>query len=83
VSAAPTTTDRIIRLIREALTVEVPSPDTDLIDAGLIDSLALVSLITEIERDFGIELPMDDFDIEFFRSAEQIATYVATNGGGR
>lgn len=82
-SAAPTTTDRIIRLIREALTVEVPSPDTDLIDAGLIDSLALVSLITEIERDFGIELPMDDFDIEFFRSAEQIATYVETNGGGR
>jgi D-alanine--poly(phosphoribitol) ligase subunit 2 len=79
-STAPT--DRIVALIRDVLQVEVPAPDTDLIDAGLIDSLALITLITEIEHDFGIVLPLDDFDVDRFRSAEQIASFVAANGGG-
>mgnify|MGYP000848330455 CR=1 FL=1 len=79
-STAPT--DRIVALIRDVLQVEVPAPDTDLIDAGLIDSLALITLITEIEHDFGIVLPLDDFDVDRFRSAEQIAAFVAANGGG-
>jgi len=68
--------DRVIALIREALTVEVPDPDLDLVEADLIDSLALVSLITEVETAFGVELPLEDFDIEKFRSARQIAEYV-------
>lgn len=78
------TVKRVSVLIRDELAVEVPAPDTDLIDAGLIDSLALVTLITEIEAEFGIELPLDDFDIEKFRSAEQIAAYVlASEGAGQ
>jgi D-alanine--poly(phosphoribitol) ligase subunit 2 len=76
--------DRVIALIREALMVEVPDPDLDLVEADLIDSLALVSLITEVETAFGVELPLEDFDIEKFRSARQIAEYVdaARVGGG-
>jgi D-alanine--poly(phosphoribitol) ligase subunit 2 len=74
--------DRVIALIRDALQVEVPAPDVDLIEADLIDSLALISLITEIEGEFGVELPLEDFDIEKFRSANQIAEYVAAAGGG-
>lgn len=75
-SIPPETIERVSGLIRDELAVEVPAPDTDLIDAGLIDSLALVTLITEIEAEFGVELPLEDFDIEAFRSAEQIAAYV-------
>lgn len=71
---------RIVDLIRDALQVEVPTPETDLIEADLIDSLALVSLITEIEAVFGIELPLEDFDVDEFRSARQIAEYVAAAG---
>ena len=78
---APTAdlTGQISDLIRDVLHVDVPAPDTDQIDAGLIDSLAQISLITEIEHDFGMALPLDDFDIERFRSAEQIAAFVAAN----
>jgi D-alanine--poly(phosphoribitol) ligase subunit 2 len=79
-STAPT--ERIVALIRDVLQVDVPAPDTDLIDAGLIDSLALITLITEIEHDFGIVLPLDDFDVDRFRSAEQIAAFVAANSPG-
>ena len=80
--STPELTARISDLIRETLMVEVPAPDVDLIDAGLIDSLALITLITEIEQDFGIQLPLDDFDVDSFRSAEQIAAYVAANKPG-
>jgi D-alanine--poly(phosphoribitol) ligase subunit 2 len=70
-------TSRVAELIQDVLQVEVPDAGTDLVAAGLIDSLALVSLITEVELEFGIRLPLDDFDLSRFRSAEQIAAVVA------
>jgi len=66
---------RITGLVRHVLQVEVAA-DTDLIAGGMIDSLAVVSLIAEIEVDLGIELPLDDFDVESFRTVERIATFV-------
>lgn len=72
-------TQRIAALIEEVLHVEVPAPDTDLIDAGLIDSVALVELITEIEHELSIQLPLDEFDLDRFRSAEQIAAFVTAH----
>lgn len=74
------TQERIAGLINGALGVKVPGHDVDLIEKGLIDSLALVSLITEIEGDFGFELPLDDFDIDAFRSVERIAALVEEAG---
>jgi acyl carrier protein len=74
-------TERITSIIREALAVEVPSPTTDLIDGGLLDSLAMVSLIVEIEAEMGIELPLDDFDPDHFRTVERMAAFVAEAGG--
>lgn len=72
-----TLTDQVAELIRDVLQVEVPAPDADLVADGLIDSLALVSLITEVELEFAIRLPIGEFDLSRFRSAEQIATVVA------
>ena len=68
--------ERISRLIRDVLGVEVPSPDTDLIESGLLDSLALVSLLAEIEREFEFELPLDTLDVEDFRTVSSAARYV-------
>ncbi len=72
-----TLTDQVAELIRDVLQVEVPAADTDLVAEGLIDSLALVSLITEVELEFAIRLPIGEFDLSRFRSAEQIASVVA------
>ena len=77
-TSAPLTT-QIGELIGRTLLIEVPAPDVDLIETGLIDSLALVTLITEIEAEFGVQLPLDEFDIERFRSVEQIAAYVSAH----
>jgi acyl carrier protein len=72
-----TTVERVRLLIRDVLSVEVPRDDTDMIDSGLLDSLALVSLIAEIEQEFQLEIPLDDLDVDQFRSAERIAQLLA------
>ena len=72
----PRVCERITRLIRETLGVEVPSTDTDLIEGGLLDSLALVSLLAELEREFGFELPLDTLEVDDFRTVETAAAYV-------
>jgi acyl carrier protein len=76
-ATGPTTVDRVRLLIRDVLSVEVPDGDADMIDSGLLDSLALVSLIAEIEHEFQLELPLDDLDVDQFRSAERIAQLLA------
>ena len=72
--------DRIGGIIRDALSVEVPGHDTDLIDSGLLDSLALVSLLTELEQALAIELPLDELEIDDFRSVERIAVFLSESG---
>ena len=66
-------------LLRDRLCVDVTDADTDLIDSGLLDSLALVMLIGAIEETFACELPLDDFDIEDFRSVEQICRFLVSS----
>ncbi len=69
-------TDRVRRIFSDSLSVQVPANDTDLIDGGLLDSLALVELLFQVEREFGIEVSFDDLDIENFRTVERIAQFI-------
>jgi acyl carrier protein len=65
-------TDRVQRLFVETLNLQVPSPDTDLIDGGLLDSLALFAL----EREFDVTIALEELDIDSFRSINRIAEFV-------
>jgi acyl carrier protein len=67
---------RVERIFRDALRIEVPSPTTDVIATGMLDSLGLVTLLTEIEREFAVSIPLDELDIEELRTVERIATMV-------
>jgi acyl carrier protein len=71
---------RIRRLFADVLYVQVPSADTDLIDAGLLDSLGLVELLVRLEETFGVEVPLDSLDIEDFRSLRSIGAYMVRCG---
>ena len=76
--AASPLAPRIAGVIREAVSVDVPAYDTDLIETGLLDSLALVSVLAELEQELGYELPLDELDIENFRTVDRIAAFVET-----
>lgn len=73
----PGVSERVQRLFVETLNVQVPSEEADLIESGLIDSLALVELLFAIEREFSVSLPLDDLEIENFRSVSRISEVIA------
>jgi acyl carrier protein len=66
----------LIALFANKLHVDVAAPDTDLVEAGVLDSLAFVTLLLHLEEGFGVQVPMDLLDLEHFRSIEHIAAFV-------
>jgi acyl carrier protein len=74
--AASPTTERVQRLFVEALNTQAPAADTDLIGTGVLDSLALVELLFALEREFGVTIPLEELDIDTFRTVESIAGLV-------
>lgn len=80
--ATEAVTDRVQRLFVETLNVEVPSPDTDLIEGGLLDSLALVELLFALEREFAVTIALENLDIDSFRSIRSIAELLEQSGEG-
>ena len=75
-SSGKSPSDRIRELFVEALNIEVPSAETDLIESGLLDSLALVELLFEIERRFEVDLSLDELEIENFRTVDRISEFI-------
>ena len=73
--------DRLAQLFREVLHVNVSTPQTDLIESGLLDSLALVELLFEIEQRFGVDLALEELDLESFRTLERLAAVIAGRTG--
>jgi acyl carrier protein len=63
-------------LLAEKLLVEVPSPDADLLEGGLLDSLALIQLLVHLEERFGLKISLDELEIEDLRSIGSIARMV-------
>jgi acyl carrier protein len=72
--------DRVERLLRDRLNLDLPSRDTDLIETGLLDSLALVELLYEIEQEFHVEIPLDELELEHLRTVEAVAASIARIG---
>lgn len=69
-------TDRILWLIRSSLLLDHPSIDTDLVEAGMIDSAGFMELFVVLENEFEIEIKMDDLDLDNFRTVERMAGFV-------
>lgn len=75
--ATPSIVDELNALFAEALHIEVPGPDTDLIASGLLDSLQLVQLLLQIEERMGKRIPLDEVDLEDLRSVGRLADLIA------
>jgi len=71
---------RIGGIFEDTLSMSAPAPDLDIIDAALLDSLTLVSLLFAIEQEFGMEIPLDSLEIDDFRTLQSIAKMIASAG---
>ena len=63
-------------ILKNQLRIDVPGPDADLLDSGLLDSLGLVDLIAAIERRFGIVVNLIDLDLDDIRTVNSIVELV-------
>ncbi len=68
----------ITELFQQELNIKVSSPDTDLIEEGLIDSLMLVTLIMHLESEYGITVAFEDIELDNFRTVNAIEQFVSS-----
>jgi acyl carrier protein len=73
---------KLTELFARKLNLEVSSIDTDLVGTGLLDSLALIELLAQLEETFGVSISTDDLELENFRSITSIAGFVARRTAG-
>jgi acyl carrier protein len=66
----------IAHFFSDVLGIEVPSPTTDLFQAGILDSQNLIELLLHLERLLQAPVGLDDSEIEQFRSIDSIADLV-------
>lgn len=72
-----TIVERLRALFPTVLYVQPPDPGADLVDGGILDSLALVELLAAVELEFSIEVPLDELDLDRIRTLEGLADLVA------
>lgn len=72
---------RIASWFLTQLKLEIPSPETDLFETGVLDSLGFVELMVHLEEAFGIKIALEQVEIDNFRSIERIAAFLL-NGHG-
>lgn len=67
---------RLLRLLSGELELEV-EPETDLLESGVLDSLVFVELVVRLEEVFGVAIPVEELELDDFRSARSIARTLA------
>ena len=73
--------ERLGAVFAESFHIEIPSPDTDLLETGILDSFQFVELLMQLEQHFGLRIKIDDIDLDDLRTLARIARLVAANGG--
>ena len=67
---------RVAALVMDVVHIAPDDVDEDLLEMGMLDSFALIELLTAIENEFAIQLPLEDVDLDVLRSVRSIASYV-------
>ena len=66
-------------ILEECLPGEEPdmlADDDDLIETGVLDSLAVMKLVAHLEKTFQIKVPTEEINRENFSSIQQLAKFV-------
>ena len=71
----------VITIFREELKIDVPAPDVDVIETGLLDSLGLVTLVVALEQRCNVQIPFEMLEVDDFRTVGSIASLVEDRRG--
>ncbi|MBV2358170.1 acyl carrier protein [Thalassococcus sp. CAU 1522] len=68
--------------IAEEFALDIPAdrltPDLDLIETGIVDSLGVLKLIAFLEGEYDLTITPDELDADLYRSIGQIEALVAS-----
>lgn len=68
--------ERVIAVLEKALPgVEVEASEY-LVDDGMIDSLGIVNIISELSLEFGISIPFEELEADNFNSVDNMVKLV-------
>ena len=68
--------DIIRSYLLENISIEELDDDFDIFEAGVVNSLFAIELMTFLEKTFGIKVTMDDLDMENFKSVNASSDFV-------
>ena len=64
--------DKLIEILKRVKPEVDFTEAVDLVDEGILDSIDIVSIISEIETEYSIEIDPDEIDPDNFQSASTI-----------
>jgi len=67
---------QVAKIFSDKLEWDVPSMETDLVEAGMLDSVNFLQLLLHLEEDFGLTISLDDIEIDNFRSIARISEFL-------
>ena len=73
--------ETVRRFILSSIDFTYLDDDDNLFESGIVNSLFAVQLMTFIEKNFAIEVEMDDLDIENFKSLNATTAFVMRKNG--
>lgn len=72
--------ERVARILRDEMYLDVPAPDVDLFASGALDSLTFVELLVHLEEEFGKPISLEELELEDLQTVEKIALFLSSNG---
>lgn len=67
---------RITSWFLAKLNLEIPFPEMDLFETGVLDSLAFVELMLHLEQEFGLKITLEQLEMDNFRSVARIGAFL-------
>lgn len=68
--------EKVLQMLKDYTKNEEIQSDTKLISTGILESISVISLISEFEDEFGVEFDLQDLEFEQFNTAESIADII-------
>jgi acyl carrier protein len=66
----------IVEILESTTGESVVSPDANLLEDGILDSLALVDVVVQIESTFSVQISFDELELEDIESVRSLARVV-------
>ena len=75
--------ETVRNFINNSINIDGLGDDENLFESGIVNSLFAVQLMTFVERSFGIEIGMEDLDVENFKSVSATAAFIDRKSAGK